>query len=691
MRSKRYLEWLIAALVMLAVASCGSKGSSGSCPDGQARQGTGCVTQQACTDPATCNANAVPCGPGGTCDGTNVCVAGKCVAANAACTFHPEKGPFTPRIAWQWTGSANQPQYDQVLMTPVVVPLQRDLPDAFQPPAVVFNSMLGTLGAGSEVPGVVRAVSGRDGGELWTSDPAHLVNGLAGMAAGDLRGDGTTVFVTARNGTVWPPTDPNHTGPPSDDGLIAFDNKGHFLWEVPGLHVFWGAPSIANLYGRADSQVVLGSTIIDANGKVVCSGTAGIGENFLGPISTVADVDLDGVPDIVTGNTIYDNHCQPKPGWPNGQPDGLVAVANFTGDAHPQIAVVANGTVRIQDFQGKVIWGPIALPNGSALKGGGGPPTIADFDGDGKLEIGVAGFFTYTVFKPFAANPVLWSKPTQDTSGVTGSSVFDFEHDGKAEVVYGDECYTRVFDGTSGATLFEAQNPSCTVHENPVIADVDKDGRAEMVVATNSVCNIICHAPDGTTWTHAGLDHHGVTVYKDLRDHWVSTRPIWNQHAYHVTNVNDDGTIPNPEPRNWEAPGLNNFRMNVIGDEDFRAPDLVAQASDVSLDSSSCPAQLTVKVNVWNRGAVLVAAGIPVAVYQGAAGGKLLAVGQTKGAIVPGAFEAVTIAVTPGPTTATDLAIVVNDDGTGQGLVGECDRTNNAQRIAGVFCPAQGG
>ena len=93
------------------------------------------------------------------------------------------------------------------------------------------------------------------------------------------------------------------------------------------------------------------------------------------------------------------------------------------------------------------------------------------------------GTISYTVFKPFAANPILWTRPTQDTSMVTGSSVFDFEHDGKAEVVYGDECYTRVYDGTVGTTLFEAPNPSCTVHETPVIADVDKDGRADDVRA----------------------------------------------------------------------------------------------------------------------------------------------------------------------------------------------------------------
>jgi hypothetical protein len=684
MAYRRSLQWVLAAFVVFAVASCGKSGGGsalvpggGTCPAGQTRQGDKCVAALTCTS-------------AGSCDGGQLCIGGVCATSDATCTWHPPKGTFAPRVAWEWTDSKTLPQYADVLMTPVVVPLQRDVPDEFEAPAVVFNTIPFGQGAGSELPGVMRAVSGRDGIELWTSDPAHLVNGLAGIAAGDIDGDGFTEFITARNGTQWPATDPLHKGAPSDDGLVAFDHQGHFLWDLPGLRVFWGAPSIANLYGRKDAQIILGATVIDSKGKIVCQGgdgsdfIHGIGENFLGPISTVADVDLDGSPDIVTGNTVYDNNCKPKPGWPNGQPDGLVAVADFTGDAHPEIVVVSSGTVRMQDWQGKVIWGPVAIPGGG---NGGGAPTIADFDGDGKLEIGVAGKSTYTVFKPFVASPVMWSNPTQDTSMVTGSSVFDFEHDGKAEVVYGDECYTRVYDGTSGATLFEAPRPSCTVHENPVIADVDKDGRAEIVVATNSVCDVVC--PWGSHKTEPR--RHGITVYKDLRDRWVSTRPIWNQHAYHVTNVNDDGSIPISEANQWQQPGLNAFRMNVIGDEDFRAPDLVSQVQDVGIDATACPQRLRITVKVWNRGAVLVAAGVPVAVYQGAAGGKLLGVGQTQHAILPGAFETVSIDLASPPTVPTDLTTVVNDDGTGQAVVGECQTTNNAVTLPSIYCPAASG
>ena len=43
------------------------------------------------------------------------------------------------------------------------------------------------------------------------------------------------------------------------------------------------------------------------DGRVTVSGSAGIGNNApLGPASTVADLNLDGSPEVIAGNTVYD-------------------------------------------------------------------------------------------------------------------------------------------------------------------------------------------------------------------------------------------------------------------------------------------------------------------------------------------------------------------------------------------------
>jgi hypothetical protein len=163
---------------------------------------------------------------------------------------------------------------------------------------------------------------------------------------------------------------------------------------------------------------------------------------------------------------------------------------------------------------------------------GGGPPTISDFDGDGLAELAVAGADYYTLFDidcgpaagvrpggtcangpcdqlgvPCPAEGwVAWSRRTQDhSSNITGSSIFDFEADGSAEAVYADECFVRVYNGTSGEVMFSQYRSSCTWYENPIIADVDGDFRAELVVPSNKAC-----CPDGVSGIACEMLENGV-------------------------------------------------------------------------------------------------------------------------------------------------------------------------------------
>ena len=79
---------------------------------------------------------------------------------------------------------------------------------------------------------------------------------------------------------------------------------------------------------------------------------------------------------------------------------------------------------------------------------------------------------------------------------------------------------------------------------------MDADGSAEIIVVENN---------------HAAPGFNGIRVFRDRDDGWVGTRGIWNQHAYSITNVNDDGTIPAHPVANWLTPGLNNFRSQAPG------------------------------------------------------------------------------------------------------------------------------
>src|SRR5690606_21441630 len=84
------------------------------------------------------------------------------------------------------------------------------------------------------------------------------------------------------------------------------------------------------------------------------------------------------------------------------------------------------------------------------------------------------------------------------------------------------------------------------------------------------------------------------------RHGWRATRGIWNQHGYHVTNVNADATIPRVERNNWQVPGLNHFRLNDFSPDDADRTDafLYRAVDPGGLESS--PARVTLGITGGN-------------------------------------------------------------------------------------------
>ena len=73
-------------------------------------------------------------------------------------------------------------------------------------------------------------------------------------------------------------------------------------------------------------------------------------------------------------------------------------------------------------------------------------------------------------------------------------------------------------------------------------------------------------------------NNQGIFVFQDPQNRWMPSRSIWNQHSYHITNINDDGTVPEHEQPNWLS--YNNYRQNVQGGMD--PEDAVANAVNTS-------------------------------------------------------------------------------------------------------------
>jgi hypothetical protein len=275
-------------------------------------------------------------------------------------------------------------------------------------------------------------------------------------------------------------------------------------------------------------------------------------------------------------------------------------------------------------------------------------------DGDGLPEIGVAGASRYLVLEHDGSTK--WSQTTIDASSYrTGSSVFDFEGDGKAEVVYADERHLFIYDGTTGAILEQISNRSGTTLEYPVIADIDNDGHAELLLGVSS----------------GDASSKGLLAYQSVDDNWVATRNIWNQHTYHITNINDDGTIPAEEEPSWLS--HNTYRLNTFVDRDPRgAADLTATALQAFDNGAGQPFSLQVRIG--NGGLASSPADVNVSFYAGdpATGGTHLGTTSTAELDAYG-YRDVQLDDITLPSGTSELYAYVDSDE----QIQECNETNN--------------
>jgi len=693
---------------------------------------------------AACD-SGVRCGDDSTtcCDAGQVCVSDACVSPTGTCidSFDCEIGEFCEPTLDQCLPQfdpvtcAYEPDFEEIEVAlewsfeesqSISIPLVADLEGDGSPEVVLVTAREG----GDWPLGNLIVLDGTTGLEKWRieHDPTRNQFGPHGRATAglaDVDGDGLPDIVYA--------------GRPAGGGSVihAVDGTGNLLWsshDVDGepypLNVENGAVSFGNFDDDEAAEVVLGAAVIDNDGLVVWSqgggangATFGTNANYTGGISSIVDLAGDGVPEIVSGRHAWSVQWQAgvvptvtlAPLWDAGGNDGYPAIADLDGDGTPEVIVVASGFVRVLEGDSGLAWcgvdptevmcdadpslrtAAVAIPGG----GRGGPPTIADFDGDGRPEIAAAGGSSYTVYDLARAGEELvvpvgdpvpaagsvyqrWSQATQDqSSNATGSSVFDFQGDGIAEVVYADECFMRVYSGTDGTVILEEPNSSGTIHEYPLVVDVDGDGNSEILVVANDASNLCGQHPGYET-------RRGVFAYGDAFDRWVQTRRVWTSHTYHVTNATSAGNYPAVEADNWTQPGLNNYRQNVQGEGVFNAPDL---SVELAVGLANCIDQeLALIATVRNIGALGVPAGISVTLYGGAdATAPVIESRLTEVPLLPGASTQLIWNLEAAQGGAAQSYFVQVDGGdAGAGQVDECDESNNDALTESAACPIAG-
>jgi hypothetical protein len=430
--------------------------------------------------------------------------------------------------------------------------------------------------------------------------------------------------------------------------------------------------------------------------------------------------------EYIAGNQVWTVDFDPAGGPDNGSyqlaaqyngpanlRDGFTSIADINGDGRMDIAVMDAGDVYTWDpYTNEIIGAGFQVPG----TGSGGRINIGDFDGDGDVELGFAGRNIYIVRNYIDndgdADPnngtwvTLWQKTgLDDGSQRTGSTLFDFDGNGTVEVVYSEEENLFIYDGPTGDELFRIQSRAGTRTEYPIVADVNGDGTAEIVVTAQAL-----NGPrfSGTGW---------ISVYESSNQPWVPARNVWNQHGYNVTNINDDLTVPQFQQDNLN-PGLgqryNNFLVQTAvgggpaGIVTFPAADAIIMAEldangDPLIDFSGCPDEIVATLIVDNTGgSAPLPATTPISYYDGdpSTGMPNLIQTTTVGTQVePGEFVTIVRTIPVGLVPpGSPIFLSVNDPGFPPAdlpfedsdfpLTGtaECDYTNNLNQIGNVRC-----
>lgn len=692
-----------------------------------------CIPDTECTDSSDCTADST-------------CAQGRCqpwdvypdgFRFNRACRDSVDLPSVVPEVQCRWPGDtppAVQPDMVQVIGTPMVVDFNSDNDRSTVNPSIVFISYSGPF---NDNTGVIRVIDGKTCELQDTIQGQFPFTPEVPLALGDINNDGKPDIIAA---------DEERVGAATRSGVAVFELAGSGptpkFRPMPNGRIRSSGTGIIKGFALADidddayPEIFTEKTMlrfdVPQNGLVDVTALQPSSADAGGVVRpeltmleppTVTDVDGDRIAEVITPQGIFTwnsltrkfedksrGGLQPLWNPSDFDPEGaFLAMANIeewpTGlpgavDSAEIVVIGHNGKVWVRTVDGQVRF--LMQTPGLA----GSPPVIADFDGDGRMEFASGGLDSITVFDLDCtpsffnergcengrgdprANGVLWQGRVQGAR--SGLAVFDFDGDGRSEVVYGDQCFMRVYDGGTGNVLFSAPRRSTTQWEYPVIADTDGDGSSKIVIASNdNDPTVTCPGTDPRNQNAVvnSAATHGITVWAEADNRWAGSRPVWNQHNYYITNVRDDGTIPrmSEADTHWEEGSPNTFRQNVQG-ATGRSLSLgdVTTAGNPAILCNERTGTAEVTIDLCNRGSIdLQAQQTEIALVREDAPTTVLCQQSNATAIGTGRCISVSCEIDVPPRTEPFNLLIVGDPAN---QVDECSEANNRSVISRVSC-----
>jgi subtilisin family serine protease len=316
----------------------------------------------------------------------------------------------------------------------------------------------------------------------------------AGVVFADLQGDGNKEVITAGAG----------------NSLYAYNKDGSivagFPITIPSTEAFFNPPIVADLDGDLLPEIIINATILSTNYKKLYI-FKGDGSLYPGwtprtivaanpyddPSPSVGDIDGDGKNELVTvtndvGGSTWLDVFKVDNSEVSGFPKNISSyvsqwipmpptLADIDKDGHLEILYAGYNKLAVFTSQGNIKSGwPITLPNYAGFSETiQGPPAIGDVNGDGNLEVifngqknGAIGggirTYAYTMNgTPLSGWPYSAVTATHVGFDFQSPTLADIDGDGKDEVILGDGATGVIDDGTGKRPIVLAKNSQTAV------------------------------------------------------------------------------------------------------------------------------------------------------------------------------------------------------------------------------------
>jgi len=314
----------------------------------------------------------------------------------------------------------------------------------------------------------------------------------------------------AVSGGTWPAFrgEPSHSAYALGKGKLTAPK---IRWSFGARDLVESSPAVADINGDGKLEVVVGSH--DKNAYAVNGQTGALLWQFstgdwVLPSPAIGDIDGDGQAEVVIAS--HDENVYAL----NGKTGQLKwtaqtlfritsspAIGDFDGDGQVEVVIGSDKVYMLSGKTGKVKWAyRIDFPATSS-------PAVADINGDGKPEI-VIGALDLHLYALSGAGSLLWKF---NAGGEIESSpaLADLDGDGGVEVVFGAaKRGIYALNGSSGAQkwlvpLTSQASDEQRIQSSPAVADVDGDGKLEVVIGTNEKRVYGINSSGRTLWTFA--------------------------------------------------------------------------------------------------------------------------------------------------------------------------------------------